>query len=133
MWHFGSSPESNFIIFSSHSLLEELISILNGSSLVGTALANTISMQSLSKHKEAVRMNIQTKKYESASHSELNYPPRLQKPRSYILRRACSLCGNKFKANGRYILYCDTCRKSDDVLKFSDWLPEYDENVSNVA
>ena len=38
--------------------------------------------------------------------------------------RQCNLCGNKFSTVGAHILFCSRCRESNDVIRFSEWLPE---------
>ena len=43
--------------------------------------------------------------------------------------RRCNLCAKKFTQRTGFDRYCHTCKAENDLLKFSDWLPEVDEAV----
>ncbi len=38
--------------------------------------------------------------------------------------RKCNLCGSKFTTAGAHILFCSKCRANNEVIRFSEWLPE---------
>ncbi len=38
-------------------------------------------------------------------------------------RRACNLCGTQISSSNVHILYCSECRKSSDLIRFSEWMP----------
>lgn len=44
--------------------------------------------------------------------------------------RCCSLCGQNFRPHTVFERYCGHCKKDEELLKFSDWLPEIDEALT---
>lgn len=40
--------------------------------------------------------------------------------------RCCNLCGRSFRAPHAFARYCRQCKEQEEVLKYSEWLPELD-------
>jgi hypothetical protein len=39
-------------------------------------------------------------------------------------RRRCNLCTASFRCHGPFERFCRKCRERDELLRFSEWLPE---------
>jgi hypothetical protein len=39
-------------------------------------------------------------------------------------RRPCNLCGARFTARSAFERYCAACRSTEEILQFSEWLPD---------
>jgi len=42
----------------------------------------------------------------------------------------CNLCGKSFHARNAFQRYCLQCKREEELLKFSDWLPELDQTLN---
>lgn len=40
--------------------------------------------------------------------------------------RCCNICGQSFKPQSAFERYCHHCKEEEEILKYSDWLPEVD-------
>lgn len=43
--------------------------------------------------------------------------------------RPCNLCAERFTPRTVFDRFCPTCKNENELLKFSDWLPEVDQSV----
>jgi hypothetical protein len=44
-------------------------------------------------------------------------------------KRKCNLCAREFKPLSPFTRYCHRCREEEELLRFSEWLPETSEAV----
>lgn len=44
--------------------------------------------------------------------------------------RCCNICGKTFHARTMFDRYCGQCKEGEELLKFSDWLPEIDDTMA---
>ncbi len=50
-----------------------------------------------------------------------------QQPRKHS--RSCNLCMQAFAPNTVFERFCSRCRDDNELLRFSEWLPELDEEI----
>jgi hypothetical protein len=43
--------------------------------------------------------------------------------------RRCNLCADEFAQRSAFERYCDACRDGNELLRFSEWLPEIDAAI----
>ncbi|HAR41795.1 MAG TPA: hypothetical protein DCS07_04075 [Bdellovibrionales bacterium] len=43
--------------------------------------------------------------------------------------RRCNLCAEEFPVRSVFDRYCQKCREQNELFKFSDWLPELNEQL----
>ncbi len=54
----------------------------------------------------------------------------VQKPRDRVHSRSCNLCLEEFAPHTVFDRYCATCKEENELLKFSEWLPEIDRAIT---
>jgi hypothetical protein len=47
----------------------------------------------------------------------------------FSLRRPCNICGEIYRAHTVFERFCGRCRQEEELLRFSDWLPEPGESL----
>ncbi|MGZ3652740.1 MAG: hypothetical protein ACXVB9_14115 [Bdellovibrionota bacterium] len=45
-------------------------------------------------------------------------------PRQGHGSRKCNLCNEAFRARTPFARFCSTCRETNELLRFGNWLPE---------
>lgn len=40
--------------------------------------------------------------------------------------RPCNICGTIYRPHTAFDRYCSHCKQNEELLRFSDWLPEID-------
>jgi len=43
--------------------------------------------------------------------------------------RCCNICGHTFRPRSVFQRYCHHCKEGEELLRFSDWLPEVDDTL----
>jgi len=44
--------------------------------------------------------------------------------------RPCNICGEIYRPHSSFDRYCGQCKHREELLRFSDWLPEIDEALT---
>ena len=53
-----------------------------------------------------------------------------QRPKPSPEQRPCNLCQESFTPHTVFDRYCRKCKIESEILKFSEWLPEIDEALT---
>ena len=66
---------------------------------------------------------------------QLNLPELIQTMRVHQQTsvKRCGICNQPFKPKSKYILFCDSCKESSALYKYSDWLPDGSELLEMEA
>lgn len=43
--------------------------------------------------------------------------------------RRCNLCAEHFRPRSHYERYCTSCKEKNDLFRFGNWLPEFDDEL----
>ena len=44
-----------------------------------------------------------------------------------VQKRPCYLCGKQYRALSAFSRFCAECKSGQDILRFSEWLPDIDD------
>lgn len=56
--------------------------------------------------------------------------PKLKLRDQRMRPRLCNLCTNEFKLRTVFDRYCVSCKEENELLRFSEWLPEIDAEIT---